>query len=244
MTHKVVSVGRNTFKNINLLADTVVPFLDTMDMKRVKGVCRVYCRAVESYYHNRRHFIRRLLKYHCADTVLPLVRRKEFEDLYVFQKESDFPRGDVKDKDIQLVVEMNGYHVEILLYMGTRKITFQCFSNRGWQSSDGYYEGAWQIFKDAKTDIIDGYGRFVFPDGEYYTGYWRKKSPHGYGIKRGLFGEKYEGEWRNGKQHGRGKDRNRDGKVVIGFWEKGFYMNKSKTKPRKRFQKAFKKVFK
>ena len=67
------------------------------------------------------------------------------------------------------------------------------------------YEGWW---KDNKAN---GKGRLIHADGDVYDGEWEGDKAHRYGVYCHLDGAKYEGQWEEDKQHGNGVETWPDG---------------------------------
>jgi hypothetical protein len=63
----------------------------------------------------------------------------------------------------------------------------------------GIYTGSW------KNDFKDGYGKYIFSNGDVYEGYFCKGSMHGMGLMTEANGLKHKGNWRKGKYIGKGK---------------------------------------
>ena len=61
-----------------------------------------------------------------------------------------------------------------------------------------YYDGEW------KDDKMDGYGTYLYSNGDKYEGYWRMGSQNGKGKYIFTDGRSYEGEWKMQKMHGTG----------------------------------------
>ena len=75
------------------------------------------------------------------------------------------------------------------------------------------YEGE---YKDEKRE---GYGKYIYENGEYYIGEWLKDKMHGKGILYYNIGNiKYEGEFVNSKKEGKGKYIYENGEYYIGEW--------------------------
>ena len=55
-----------------------------------------------------------------------------------------------------------------------------------------------------KGDCKNGYGEYVFSDGDKYSGNWVKRKKTGQGIYEWIDGSKYEGGWLKNKYHGQG----------------------------------------
>lgn len=61
-----------------------------------------------------------------------------------------------------------------------------------------YYDGEW------KDDKMDGYGVYLYSNGDRYEGYWKEGMQHGKGKYTFTDGRCYEGEWQMHKMHGTG----------------------------------------
>ncbi len=62
------------------------------------------------------------------------------------------------------------------------------------------YDGQWLI----GTEIRQGKGTYILPDGSMYEGYWRDNKQNGAGRLIYYSGDVYEGQWVNDKAHGHG----------------------------------------
>lgn len=62
-----------------------------------------------------------------------------------------------------------------------------------------YYDGEW------KDDKMDGYGIYLYSNGDKYEGYWTQGCQNGNGKYTFTDGTSYEGEWKMHKMHGTGK---------------------------------------
>lgn len=62
-----------------------------------------------------------------------------------------------------------------------------------------YYDGEW------KDDKMDGYGVYLYSNGDKYEGYWTEGCQNGKGKYTFTDGSSYEGEWKMHKMHGSGK---------------------------------------
>ena len=60
-----------------------------------------------------------------------------------------------------------------------------------------------------------------YPNGDYYEGKWKKKSPHGFGTMTYANGDVYSGNWVYGSKKGQGKMTYKNGDVYEGNWENG-----------------------
>ena len=61
-----------------------------------------------------------------------------------------------------------------------------------------YYDGEW------KDDKMDGYGVYLYSNGDKYEGYWTSGCQNGKGKYTFTDGTSYEGEWKMHKMHGTG----------------------------------------
>ena len=77
------------------------------------------------------------------------------------------------------------------------------------------YEGSW------KANMIDGNGRFHWPDGCSYVGSYKKGMKHGLGEFRWPDGRRYKGQWESGVQHGRGSFTTGQEEMRDGEWNRG-----------------------
>jgi hypothetical protein len=89
------------------------------------------------------------------------------------------------------------------LYMPGAKILNQKGKENKSQNSEEligceYYEGEW------KDDKMDGYGVYLYSNGDKYEGYWSMGSQNGNGKYIFTDGRSYEGEWKMQKMHGTG----------------------------------------
>jgi len=78
------------------------------------------------------------------------------------------------------------------------------------------YEGFWG--NDSKAN---GKGRLIHADGDVYEGEWKDDKAHGYGVYMHADGARYEGYWSEDKQHGRGVEQWPDGAVYDGNYFEG-----------------------
>ena len=78
------------------------------------------------------------------------------------------------------------------------------------------YEGEY------KNDFREGYGKYIWEDGEYYIGEWLNGNMHGKGIKYYKNGNiKYEGDFINSNFEGKGKYIWENDEYYIGEWLNG-----------------------
>ena len=80
------------------------------------------------------------------------------------------------------------------------------------------YSGAW------KDDKRNGYGTYLWEDGQKYIGYWKNDLRHGKGSVSFKNGERLEGVWTEGKLNGEVIKTDKQNRVI----EKSFYKNNIK----------------
>lgn len=93
---------------------------------------------------------------------------------------------------------------------------------------DGEYQGKIDeatgcIFGDCN----DGFGTYVWPSGEKYSGNWVSGRRKGQGTNYFSTGERYEGEWLDDLRHGYGTNYYVSGEVKAGMWEYDRYIGSS-----------------
>jgi len=71
-----------------------------------------------------------------------------------------------------------------------------------------------------KGDCKNGYGEYVFSDGDKYSGNWVKRKKTGEGTYEWVNGDKYEGGWKKNKFSGKGTLTFADGWSHNGTWLK------------------------
>ena len=88
------------------------------------------------------------------------------------------------------------------LYLPGSKVLNQKGKENKSQNTDligcEYYDGEW------KDDKMDGYGVYLYSNGDKYEGYWSMGSQNGKGKYIFTDGKAYEGEWKMQKMHGTG----------------------------------------
>lgn len=82
------------------------------------------------------------------------------------------------------------------------------------------YTGDW------KNDKKEGYGIYVWDDGQKYEGYWKNNLRHGNGTVIFENGESLTGRWTNGSLNGIAVKKSADGKVI----ERALYKENHKVK--------------
>ena len=65
-------------------------------------------------------------------------------------------------------------------------------------------------------DCENGYGIYVFEDGNKYTGEWKDNKFYGQGTYNFANGEKYSGQWKDDKAHGQGTYEYTNGHKYVG----------------------------
>ena len=78
---------------------------------------------------------------------------------------------------------------------------------------EGFYTGEWAAniepekskVPQSRTEMRHGKGKFIWPDGEVYEGYWLFDKMHGFGRKIYEDGTVYTGGWLNSLHNGEGK---------------------------------------
>ena len=60
------------------------------------------------------------------------------------------------------------------------------------------------------------FGKFIFPNGNKYEGFWRDGKPDGVGSASTNSGVTYVGTFKGGKRHGLGEEVNKDGSIYVG----------------------------
>jgi hypothetical protein len=78
-------------------------------------------------------------------------------------------------------------------------------------------------------NCIDGYGVYVFNNGDRYEGSFRSNLQEGFGVYNWSTGIKYEGIWKGGQQNGEGKVTYKDGYVQNGYWKDGKFSGEKQT---------------
>ena len=88
-----------------------------------------------------------------------------------------------------------------------------------WENGDEY-TGNW------KNSEQNGEGSYTFKSGSKYTGEFKNGKRHGKGTYIWADGEKHTGQWMDDKQHGEGSYYKKDGTVLTGVWKEGKYQGK------------------
>lgn len=79
------------------------------------------------------------------------------------------------------------------------------------------YEGQWL----EGTDIRQGWGTLIWPDGAIYEGEWKDNRENGQGRLIHAYGDVYEGDWVDGRPHGSGTLTTGDGATYSGEFKAG-----------------------
>uniref|UniRef100_A0A7S4Q7H9 MORN repeat-containing protein 5 n=2 Tax=Alexandrium monilatum TaxID=311494 RepID=A0A7S4Q7H9_9DINO len=69
--------------------------------------------------------------------------------------------------------------------------------------------------------MMDGCGRYSWPDGRVYSGQYVLDQKHGFGVLSWTDGRRYEGFWDSGRQHGLGRLCSGSGRSCLALWERG-----------------------
>jgi hypothetical protein len=83
---------------------------------------------------------------------------------------------------------------------------------------NGKYDGNYKIVAPWRRKIREGYGTFVWKNGNKYVGDWKDDSENGYGTFTWASGIEYVGEWKDSKMNGYGTLTYTDGTVKQGNW--------------------------
>ena len=68
-------------------------------------------------------------------------------------------------------------------------------------------------------DCENGYGVFVYENGDKYVGEWKNNKSHGLGTSTLKNGETYSGQWKNATPHGQGTYKFFNGDKYVGEWK-------------------------
>ena len=78
-----------------------------------------------------------------------------------------------------------------------------------------------------KGDCQNGFGIYVYADGDTYRGEFKNSARHGDGTYIWADGTVYQGEYSNGEKHGQGTLTDIDGDYWSGNWKNGFFQDDS-----------------
>ena len=95
----------------------------------------------------------------------------------------------------------------------------------------GFYTGEWAANIEpeksnvpaSRTEMRHGRGKYIWPDGEVYEGYWLYDRMHGYGRKIYEDGTVYTGAWLNSYHNGMGNVSLSNGDTYEGHFADGEY---------------------
>eukprot|EP00474_Spongospora_subterranea_P010890 CRZ11348.1 hypothetical protein [Spongospora subterranea] len=73
----------------------------------------------------------------------------------------------------------------------------------------------------AQESVDPVYGIYIWPDGDYYQGWWKLGQRHGRGVLTCRSGDTYTGEWKEGMYDGLGKYRWASGREYHGYYKEG-----------------------
>ncbi len=97
-----------------------------------------------------------------------------------------------------------------------------------WQ--EGTYKGtSGEVTGCIFGDCANGYGIYVWSDGEKYDGKWVNSKRNGQGTNYFLSGERYEGEWKEDIRQGIGTNYYLDETEKTGLWEADKYVGEGKN---------------
>lgn len=98
------------------------------------------------------------------------------------------------------------------------------------QMQEGYWQDGEYTGSQARAekgcisgDCREGFGTYVFKEGDKYVGAFHNELPHGRGTVFYTNGERYEGEMAFAKLNGYGTLFLKDGSEVSGYWQDGVY---------------------
>lgn len=96
--------------------------------------------------------------------------------------------------------------------------------------TDGYGKYIWangdEYVGNWKNGEKEGEGTYIFATGSKYTGEFKNGKRYGKGTYIWSDGEKHTGQWMNDKQYGEGSYYRKDGSVLTGVWKEGKYQGK------------------
>jgi len=82
---------------------------------------------------------------------------------------------------------------------------------------------------NTKKTKRNGQGTYFFTTGEWYNGEWKNNKRNGQGVNYFADGEKYNGQWIDGYRHGYGTHYYVDGSKKSGMWESNKYVGTGKN---------------
>ena len=83
----------------------------------------------------------------------------------------------------------------------------------GYLWTNAYYHGKW------KDNVLHGWGKEEWFDGNKYEGNFKDGDYHGYGVLEFKSGGKYKGNFKDGDYHGYGVLERSDGSKIEGYWK-------------------------
>jgi hypothetical protein len=90
--------------------------------------------------------------------------------------------------------------------------------------NEGLKSGSGCIFGDCK----DGYGGYLWPSGDSYTGQWKAAKQDGIGLMRWQDGRTYVGQWQDGKISKQGAMYSSNAQIRRGQWLNGDFLGRQK----------------
>ena len=106
--------------------------------------------------------------------------------------------------------------MKIMLQIAVALITFFPLYSNAENAPAGCQEG----------DCFNGYGKYVYGNGNRYVGEFTGGKPHGSGILYCSNGNKYLGQWENNWRQGKGKFIFQEGHIYTGGFQKIIFMAK------------------
>lgn len=79
-----------------------------------------------------------------------------------------------------------------------------------------------------KAGLFDGYGLFIYENGDYYQGEFQEDLRNGFGVFKYKEGGIYTGDWVNDEMEGNGKYEYKNGDYYDGEWKNGVVHGKGK----------------
>ncbi len=119
----------------------------------------------------------------------------------------------------------------LLLFLSVNSVFSQNTGCVYGDCKDGYGKYVWtngdEYIGNWKNGKQDGEGSYSFSSGSKYTGEFKDGLRYGTGTYVWPDGEKHTGQWMNDKQYGEGSYYRKDGTVLTGVWKEGKYKGKT-----------------
>ncbi len=74
-------------------------------------------------------------------------------------------------------------------------------------------------------NCVNGFGEYVYPGGDSYTGFWKEGIRYGRGTYRFADGSRFIGSYANDRRHGAGHYIHINGQEIRGQWAMGRFVN-------------------